>query len=449
MPLTQCETQEQTVETDTATVTEQTPFPNIPYQQKPTPSTPGSHFLFPLRIPDSTKKHDWLENPHPDAPKTYTQAISRVDKDKWITAMNDKISSMEEFQVWVKVPKSEVPQGVRLLPWKWVYTFKENNKPKARLVIIGSSDPIHYPIEQTFSPVPPPYVIRWFLAYAHYHNFHLYQIDIKTAFLHNNLPYTRFTSIPKGIHIDNTKFVLRLQKAAYGLAVSPLLWFQTFTLRLKQLNFSQSIREPCLLYKLSSESSILVLIYVDDVLFASSSPTLIQETISNLEQHFRVKRLGYPQTYVGFQIEKDPSNGTLLLHQRTYAQQFLDIFLPANERSQRNVPMNTFGNFPKVNLSEEQLPSSVPYKSVIGTLYYYANGTRPDILFAVNYLSRAQANPTNLHWTLVKQLLRYIHSTKSLGLTFSSNQDQLTAFVNADFGSDSAKSELPKAVSTD
>ncbi len=231
--------------------------------------------------------------------------------------------------------------------------------------------------------------------------------------------------------------------------MSPLLWFQTFTLKLKQLNFLQSIREPCLLYKMSSEYSVLVLIYVDDVLFASSSPTLIQETISNLEHHFRVKHLGYPRTYVGFQIEKDPSNGMLLLHQRTYAQQFFDIFLPTNERCQRNVPMNTFGNFPKVNLSEEELPSSIPYKSVIGTLYYYANGTRPDILFAVNYLSRVQANPTNLHWILVKQLLRYIHSTKSLGLTFSSNQDQLTVFVDADFGSDSAKSELPNAASTE
>ncbi len=111
--------------------------------------------------------------------------------------------------------------------------------------------------------------------------------------------------------------------------------------------------------------------------------------------------------------------------------------------------MNTFGNFPKVQPSDGKLPSSVPYKSVIGSLYYYANGTRPDILFAVNYLSRVQANPTNLHWTLVKQLLRYINSTKTLGLTFSSNQEHLSAFVDADFGSDAAESSVSSKAETE
>ncbi len=413
------------------------------------PSTPASQFLFPLRIPESVNKHDWFDNPHPNAPKTYTEAINRADKREWMAAMSEEIRSMEDFQVWTKVPKSVVPKGTRLLPWKWVYTLKQNVKPKARLVIIGSSDPIQYPIEQTFSPVPPPYVIRWFLAYAHFHKLHMYQIDIKTAFLHSELPYTRFTSIPKGVMIDSTKFVLKLHKAAYGLSVSPLLWFQTCTLRLKQLNFLQSIREPCLLYKVSSEGSVSVLVYVDDILFAGSSPVLIQQVISNLEHYFRVKRLGFPQTYVGFQIQKDSVNGTLLLHQRTYAQQLLDLFLPSNECGHRSVPMNTFGNFPKVQSSDKKLSSSVPYKSVIGSLYYYTNGTRPDILFAVNYLSRVQANPTNLHWTLVKQLLRYINSTKTLGLTFSSNQDQLTAFVDADFGSDTAESSLSRKAETE
>ncbi len=424
-------------------------FTNMPYQQNSTPSTPASQFLFSLRIPDSLNKHDWFDNPHPNAPKTFAEAMNRTDKQEWMAAMAEEIQSMEDFQVWTKVPKSEVPQGTRLLPWKWVYTLKQNVKPKDRLAIIGSSDPIQYPVEQTFSPVPPPYVIHWFLAYAHFHKFHLYQIDIKTAFLHSELPYTRFTSIPKRVTIDSTKFVLKLQKAAYGLSVSPLLWFQTCTLRLKQLQFVQSIREPCLLYKISSEGSVLVLVYVDDILFAGSSPVLIQQVISNLEHYFHVKRLGFPQTYVGFQIQKDPANGTLLLHQRTYAQQLLDLFLPSNEGGHRNVPMNTFGNFPKVQSSDGKLPPSVPYKSIIGSLYYYANGTRPDILFAVNYLLRVQANPTNLHWTLVKQLLRYINSTKTLGHTFSSNEQCLSAFVDADFGSDAAESSFSNIARTE
>ncbi len=408
----------------------------IPYQNKATPSSQTAQFLFTLRIPDPTNKQDIFEHPHPQAPKSFTEVQRRPDSQQWKTAMDDEIRSMEEFGVWSPVTKNDVPRGTNLLPWKWVYTYKENMKPKARLVIIGSSDRQKYSIDQTFSPVPPPYVIRWFFAYAHYHELTLYQIDIKTAFLHSVLPQTRFTHIPKGVSTDENTYALKLNKAAYGLAVSPLLWFKTFTSELLTLGFTQSIREPCLLYKTESDSCVYILVYVDDVLFAGTTPQSIQQVICKLEQKFRVKRLGFPQTYVGFQIDKNSDTGELTLHQREYARQLLDAFLPVNERGQREVPMNTFGNFPISASSNNPLPPSVPYKSVIGTLYYYANGTRPDILFAVNYLSRVQAAPTKLHWTLVQQLLRYVYTTQHLGLTFQSKGTDLTAFVDADFGSD-------------
>ncbi len=420
----------------------------IPYQNRPTPPSQVTHSLFTLRMPDPANKQDIFEHPHPQAPKSYTEAVRRSDQQLWKTAMEDEIKSMQEFGVWSPVPRRDVPTGVNLLPWKWVFTYKENMKPKARLVIIGSSDRQKYTIEQTFSPVPPPYVIRWFLAYAHHHNFTLYQIDIKTAFLHSVLPDNRFTLVPKGVPLNSNTYALKLNKAAYGLAVSPLLWFRTFTSELINLGFRQSIREPCLLYKMLSNTTIYVLVYVDDVLFASSSPQSIQQVISKLEQKFKVKRLGFLQTYVGFQIHKDQDTNVLTLHQRDYAKQFLDAFLPANERGQRMVPMNTFGNFPASASSQEPLPTSVPYKSVIGTLYYYANGTRPDILFAVNYLSRVQASPTRLHWTLVQHLLRYIYTTQDLGLKFQSRGTDLTAFVDADFGSDLTGSHLHQRITT-
>ncbi len=408
----------------------------ISYQNKATPSSQTAQFLFTLRIPDLANKQDIFEHPHPQAPKSFAEVEKRPDRQQWKTAMDDEIRSMEEFGVWSPVPKAHVPKGTNLLPWKWVYTYKENMKPKARLVIIGSSDRQKYTVDQTFSPVPPPYVIRWFFAYAHYHKSTLYQIDIKTAFLHSVLPQTRFTYIPKGVSADDTTYALKLNEAAYGLAVSPLLWFRTFTLELLNLGFTQSIREPCLLYKIGSDTKVYVLVYVDDVLFAGTSPQSIQQVICKLEQKFKVKRLGFPQTYVGFQIDKNHDTGALTLHQREYAKQLLQAFLPVNERGQREVPMNTFGNFPVSASSNDPLPPSMPYKSVIGTLYYYANGTRPDILFAVNYLSRVQAAPTRLHWTLVQHLLRYIHTTQHLGLTFQSKGTDLTAFVDADFSSD-------------
>ncbi len=172
------------------------------------------------------------------------------------------------------------------------------------------------------------------------------------------------------------------------------------------------------------------------MLIATSSPLLTLLIITALEQKFRVKRLVYPRTYVGFEIKKCFETGSLTLHQRTYAKAFLDAFLPANERGVRKTPMNTFGNFPTSANSSELLPPDIPYKSIIGTLYYYANATRPDILFTVNYLSRVQAKPLFQHWLLLQNLLRYIHATSEMGLQFNSSRDDLVAYVNADCGSD-------------
>ncbi len=416
-------------------------FPgSIVFQSEPTPSTPSGQFLFPLRIPDLVNKHDLFEHPHPDAPKTTSQALKRPDATVWKKAIDDELKSMRDFQVWEEVSRSSVPSETRLLPWKWVFTYKEQMKPKARLVIVGSLDIEKYDVADTFSPVAPPYVIRWFLAYTHKHNYNVSQIDIKTAFLHSELPTAKYTFIPQGLQVQSPATVLKLRKAAYGLAISPLLWFRTFTMELKNLGFVQSLREPCLLYKRHSEQTALIIVYVDDVLVATSSPHLTSSIITSLEQKFRVKRLGYPRTYVGFEIENCTAEGCLMLHQRTYATTFLDAFLPPNERGSRKTPMNTFGNFPTSANCLEVLSPEVPYKSIIGTLYYYANATRPDILFAVNYLSRVQAKPLFQHWLLLQNLLRYINATSEMGLRFSSVGSDLVAYVDADFGSDVATS---------
>ncbi len=335
-----------------------------------------------------------------------------------------------------RVPRSQALREIKPLPWKWVYTHKDNGAAKARLVVIWPLDPEKYDTSETFSPVAPPYIIRWFFAFSHCHKFHIRQLDVKTAFLHSPINKEKYTFVSKGLNICEKSNLLKLKKAAYGLAISPLLWFRTFTSELKNHGFHQSLREPCLLYKKSVTTTTVVLVYVDDLLLVGNNLHEINSTINNIKTKFLVKEFGFPETYVGFEVEKLDQEGTLKLHQQTYANTFLDMFLPENQRGTRSTSINTFGNFPRSEMSLEQLASSIPYRSIIGTLYYYANRTRPDILFAVNYLSRMQSKPKNIHWTLLQQLLRYIDSTKDLGLTFTSSESSICAYVDADFASD-------------
>ena len=64
---------------------------------------------------------------------------------------------------------------------------------------------------------------------------------------------------------------------------------------------------------------------------------------------------------------------------------------------------------------------------------YLAEATRPDIAFAVNYLSRRQVNPTEEDWKEVKRIFRYLRGTSDLGLTYRAKDENLTAMTDASF----------------
>lgn len=82
---------------------------------------------------------------------------------------------------------------------------------------------------------------------------------------------------------------------------------------------------------------------------------------------------------------------------------------------------------------------TVPYKQAIGSLLYVANGTRPDICYAVNKLASYGDYVKNSHWSGVKRIIRYLKSTASVGLFFTSTKmpaDKLESYSDSDFASD-------------
>ena len=71
-------------------------------------------------------------------------------------------------------------------------------------------------------------------------------------------------------------------------------------------------------------------------------------------------------------------------------------------------------------LTEEETISmrTVPYRVVIGCLLWLSLGTRPDITYAVSQVAKFSDNPGQVHWKAVKRILRYLHSTRNMGLIF-------------------------------
>ena len=72
---------------------------------------------------------------------------------------------------------------------------------------------------------------------------------------------------------------------------------------------------------------------------------------------------------------------------------------------------------PTDTLDEIEKMQCIPYKEAIGSLMYAAIGSRPDIAFAVFYLSHFMQNPGTTHWEAVKRVIRYLKGTKDAKLT--------------------------------
>ncbi|GJZ54426.1 hypothetical protein Tco_0609311 [Tanacetum coccineum] len=68
--------------------------------------------------------------------------------------------------------------------------------------------------------------------------------------------------------------------------------------------------------------------------------------------------------------------------------------------------------------AEKQRMSNVPYASAVGSIMYAVRCTRPDVVFAQNITIRFQQNPGKLHWTTVKNILKYLWNTKDMFLVY-------------------------------
>jgi hypothetical protein len=153
-----------------------------------------------------------------------------------------------------------------------------------------------------------------------------------------------------------------------------------------------------------------------------------------------MKDLGKTKFCLGLQLEH--THKGILVHQSAYTKKVLEKFHHENAHPERTPMMGRSLDVEKDPFrpkeeGEEILGSGYPYLSAIGALMYLANGTRPDIAFAVNLLARFSSAPTKRHWSGVKRILRYLRGTIDLGLYFRKKQDlSIIGYTDAGYLSD-------------
>ena len=242
---------------------------------------------------------------------------------------------------------------------------------------------------------------------------------------------------PEGFEEKSPGWVWRLLKALYGLKQAGRCWHEKLHEVLTKLGFSRLVCEHSVWVYLRDGVRIIIPVFVDDITIAAKSKTAIQRVKDDLRTHFKLRDLGPTSWLLGVKIERDRSKHSLSISQHRYALDILERYGFAN-CNPVGTPME-----PGLRLSAEMGPTTpsevremqeIPYDQAVGSLFYLAVATRPDIARTVGNLARFSKNPGMTHWKAVKHLFRYVKGTLGYKITYApSPEDELfTSYTDAD-----------------
>nr|GFB56393.1 hypothetical protein [Tanacetum cinerariifolium] len=147
---------------------------------------------------------------------------------------------------------------------------------KSRLVVRGYRQEEVIDFEESFAPVARMEAIRIFLAYAAHKSFIVFQMDVKTAFLHGSLKEDVYVCQLEGfIDADHPSHVYKLKKALYGLKQAPRAWYDELSKFLLHNNFFKGTIDPTVFIRRLQDDILVVQVYVDDIIFGSTHPRYI------------------------------------------------------------------------------------------------------------------------------------------------------------------------------
>lgn len=157
-----------------------------------------------------------------------------------------------------------------------------------------------------------------------------------------------------------------------------------------------------------------LLVYVDDVLLASSYLVLIQEIKDLLHEAFTIKDLGEAKYFLGMEIVRG-AEGTSL-NQRKY---ILDIISSTGLLGCKSVSTPFPPGLTLRKKSSEFFEDPEKYRRLVGQLLYL-NLTRPDLSYVVQQLSQFMVAPCIDHWNAALHVVRYLKGNPSSGLFYPS-----------------------------
>ncbi|KAH9096847.1 hypothetical protein LEN26_017272 [Aphanomyces euteiches] len=211
-------------------------------------------------------------------------------------------------------------------------------------------------------------------------------LDVKTAFLNGNLDEDIYMDQPGRYQVEGkTNMVCKLNKFIYGLKQAPRQWNKKLNICPQAMGFKRCHKEQFIYVMVNSESRKIthLAVYVDDIVIATGCKKTLLAVRQLLTHTFEITVKGELAFLLGMRIQKERGVRTVKISQSTFVDELLVKF---HMQDCDTVPTPQVQGLPAdVVVSDKH--NNLSYRSLTGALQYLVSATRPDIAFAMRFLS--------------------------------------------------------------
>jgi hypothetical protein len=410
--------------------------------------------------------------------------LPEPEKSQWLEAMNAELTQLMEKNCFEVFDRSDIMQkGFEIVKSTWVLRRKrfpdgQLNKLKARFCVRGDMQVTNISASTTYAPVVDWSIVRTLFTASVALNLTTASIDFRNAFVQSSLPEPIYIELPPGGIAKNPDFkgkILKVNKSLYGDRRAPQLWYNHLRTGFEALGFKVSRFDPCLFLR----PGCIIIIYVDDAIIVANNRADIDKLFTqlrgddlppdervNLEDSQLVCLTPTPATcpiptsdedetvepeitpltstrrifdfdedvnlssYLGIQIDKEGTDGTLKLSQPHLTSRFIELLGLSDARAVHTPVTETLGRCKDAH----PFSHDFNYRSAIGVAMYLTNNTRMDCSMAIHQCARFSTDPRQPHEQALKRVGRYLKGTKSRGLLIKpGGKVKIDCYVDADF----------------
>ena len=410
-------------------------------------------------------------------PKSFIEAVTGKDRHLWIPAIVYELNKMHEYEVW---EPAALPPRRRCVGVKWVWKAKPDDKGelkkcRARLVARGFSQVagVDYFEDESSSPVGRSSSLYTLLSIAAEHKWEVRQADYKSAYLRASLRIPMFVERPKFTgEGPKGKNYLLLKRALYGLHQSGARWHNKLSVDLAQLGFHKLYEDKCLFIyaeldgkkvdaeKINSIYSetvtqgrsykeiagergaqqrlqrflerlkiMLICLYVDDYAATFSDRELYNRKFKEMSAQNPLEGEAQIGLLLGMNCHRfEDGRIKVTQEQRIIAtlKQFnLEGIRTYGSPMDKNARLDsTMQPTDPAEIKEIKATWFEGFRTLLGILLHMSIWGRPDIQFAVNYISSYATNPGKAHFNALHRICGYLKGSKDLGMIFAARESK-------------------------